>query len=314
MSETNLEREKLESERSSNTGREPGTGTNNAANDELIELGRRWPDGPPPLPYNLKDHKLSIFWNWTLIVLDSACLPIILYWSLIYAAGVKPVITFAIITSVCGILSPIKYFFGILRLIKKDSDFIPMGSKRWRLDYFHVTFSVGYTAYLIELIIGSAPHVPIVRLLALPAPTLVFCMGIMILIPQLRYTMGKPHIYRVSSYDRGHAARPGVYPYIEDVVAVEGFGGLAWRQAIDDRYEASPYFQRMLSKLTWFWLAGCFIMPAVCAVVIALCIEPVGYTFGWAVPFIWAALWAWITILWTKRMLKKERANWPPTA
>jgi hypothetical protein len=168
--EAEKEKEQVGSENSFNTASRNGT------NEVSIELGQQ-SSGPPPLPYNLRDHKLSIFLNWLLIVLDSACLPVILYFALPSTAphmpnhvehgGLRPGIIFAIITSVAGILSPIKYFFGILRLIKKDSTYIPIGSKRWRLDYFHVTFSVAYGVYIIELIIGM----PVVVLLAILPPT-----------------------------------------------------------------------------------------------------------------------------------------------
>jgi hypothetical protein len=93
-------------------------------------------------------------------------------------------------------------------------------------------------------------------------------------------------------------------------VAVEGFGGRPWREALHARYDASPYFQRMLSKLTMFWLFGCFVMPAICAAVVATTIEPVAYAFGWIFPFVWGGTWALITILWTQRMLKKEKSVW----
>jgi len=273
-----------------------------------IELGQQG-SGLPLLPYNLRNHKKSIAINWILIVADSCLLPIVLYYSLNYDTNLRPAIIFAIITSVAGIVSPIKYFFGILRMIR-HSKYRPAGGMRFRFDYFHISFAIGYAIYLMELIIGTAPNTPIIRLLSLPTPSLVFIIAFMIMIPHIYYLTGLPLPFRVSTQAKGEPARPGIYPFVEDVVAVEGFGGLEWREALDKRYQASPYFRRTLSKLTVFWVGGSFAITAACVTVIAVAKEPIGYGVGWILPFAWAALWTFITIEWTRRMLRKEKRLW----
>lgn len=43
---------------------------------------------------------------------------------------------------------------------------------------------------------------------------------------------------------------------LEDVVAVEGGGGLELRRALRERYHASPIFQSLLWQMNWFWGDG----------------------------------------------------------
>lgn len=58
---------------------------------------------------------------------------------------------------------------------------------------------------------------------------------------------------RISSVARGEHFRPGVYHIIEDIIAVEGHGGQAYRVALDKRFQASSEFRSMLVKVSLFW-------------------------------------------------------------
>lgn len=62
--------------------------------------------------------------------------------------------------------------------------------------------------------------------------------------------------FRVSSLPRGAIARPSVYTIIEDIVGVDGGGRLDFRERLNERYEASPVFRRMLFRLNAAWGFG----------------------------------------------------------
>ncbi|KAI4146879.1 MAG: hypothetical protein LQ340_005769 [Diploschistes diacapsis] len=62
-----------------------------------------------------------------------------------------------------------------------------------------------------------------------------------------------PTLVRLSSMPAGSSVRPPVYTIVEDIVAVNGGGGKAYRRAIDQRYQRSPVFQRLLSEMSWAW-------------------------------------------------------------
>ena len=56
---------------------------------------------------------------------------------------------------------------------------------------------------------------------------------------------------------------------IEDVIAVDTGAGRAYRRAINDRYEASPMFRRMLWQLNTFWAVPALAVGAGVTAVVA---------------------------------------------
>lgn len=92
-----------------------------------------------------------------------------------------------------------------------------------------------------------------VALCSMPVSTVVFIAAGCDLSCTLCYFMNLRTPFRISSVARGEHFRPGVYSLIEDVIAVEGSGGRAFREALDKRYQASPEFRNMLAKISLFW-------------------------------------------------------------
>jgi hypothetical protein len=94
----------------------------------------------------------------------------------------------------------------------------------------------------------------------MPIPTLVFITGIELVITWIGMAAGAKTPFKVSSIPKGVPMRPTIYTVIEDVVAVDGGGGRAYRRALDERYEASPMFRQMLARVNMFWAIGCFVV------------------------------------------------------
>lgn len=86
--------------------------------------------GPPPLPVNLREHKVSIAIEWSVIVVDSAVLPVILFYVLWFCTDLSPATTFAILTAAFGFVSLLEYVVRMWRLVRKDDNMRPIGSKR----------------------------------------------------------------------------------------------------------------------------------------------------------------------------------------
>lgn len=91
---------------------------------------------------------------------------------------------------------------------------------------------------------------------------------------------GAKNIVRLSSLPPGSKTRPGSYTIIEDIVAVDGGGGRAFREALNTRYEASPLFRRMLHRLDGFWGFGAVIMAGAVTAVVWTVPVAVGYAIG----------------------------------
>lgn len=104
--------------------------------------------------------------------------------------------------------------------------------------------------------------------------------------------------------------RPGIYWVIEDVVAVDGSGGVEFRERLNARYEASHDFRQMLHRLTLFWGIGAETAAVVVTILVFTLQRDAAYCVGWAVPFIWAGVWTLITFRWVKRSMKLEETRW----
>ncbi|KAF2206069.1 hypothetical protein GQ43DRAFT_452707 [Delitschia confertaspora ATCC 74209] len=265
---------------------------------------------PPGLNYSLRPRKKSIAIFWVLILLDCVALPIALYFGLWYGTSLSPNAVFSISTGTLGTVSIVEYFIRFRRLWRKGSTCRVIGAQRHYLDWFHWNISVGWFFVMIELIVGTIPRNPPIRLLAMPASTMCFALGVELLLIDILRLAGVPAPCRISSLPVGAPLRPGIYAYIEDIVAVDGSGGTEFRQRLNLRYQASRAFRMMLHRLTLFWGIGAVGIAAVTSALIWTIQRDAAYVVGWTVPFIWAGVWTAITIPWVQKCLKDEHVQW----
>ena len=73
---------------------------------------------------------------------------------------------------------------------------------------------------------------------------------------------------------------------MEDVIAVDTGAGRNYREALNNRYEASPLFRRMLSRLNWFWGVSALVVGfgTVAAVWVQQIPEYIAYGIGKTFP------------------------------
>lgn len=121
---------------------------------------------------------------------------------------------------------------------------------------------------MIELIAGTCPKDPPIRVLAIPASTMLFAIGVELLIVDILRIAGFRAPCRISSLPMGAQLRPGIYAYIEDICAVDGSGGTEFRQRLNLRYQASKAFREMLHRLTLFWALGAIVCSAVTVAIV----------------------------------------------
>jgi len=121
---------------------------------------------------------------------------------------------------------------------------------------------------MIELIAGTCPHDPPIRVLAIPAATMLFAIGLELLVVDALRIAGIRAPCRISSLPVGAPLRPGIYAYIEDICAVDGSGGTEFRQRLNLRYQASKAFREMLHRLTLFWAIGAIVCSVVTVAIV----------------------------------------------
>lgn len=112
----------------------------------------------------------------------------------------------------------------------------------------------------------------------MPVPTVVFIAAGSELLCTVGYLLNSRAPISISSVRRGDHCRPGVYTIIEDVIAVDGSGGLAFREALDRRFQASPEFRHMLATLSLFWSVPALLVAGGCTAVIWT--VPIGVAYG----------------------------------
>lgn len=143
--------------------------------------------------------------------------------------------------------------------------------------------------------------------LALPCFVLVFS------IPLLVTGMYAERIripFRLSSMAPHTPLPPFTYMLVEDVVAVDGGGCRAFREAWRARYEASAEMRSLLCGLSLLWgSSGCLISGAL-IVVAATTSDDVGFGLCFTVPWLWASIGGLITIHWVRKALAHERRVW----
>ncbi|KAJ4415982.1 hypothetical protein N0V82_007007 [Gnomoniopsis sp. IMI 355080] len=277
---------------------------------------------PPPLNYTLRTRKMSIFIFWSFIVFDSVVMPIGLYFGLWYGVGPgantatekKEVLSanavFSIVTAAIGGASIVEYAVRFWRLYKKNSTCRVIGARRWYLDLFHWNYSLAWIIVMFELIIGTCQTWPPIRLLSLPLTTMLFTFGTELLLVDTLRLFRVPAPIRMSSVPKGAQLRPCIYTMIEDVIAVDGSGGTAFREALNRRYEASHVFRTMLRRLGIFWAVGAEAMAVVCMILVFTVSDDAAFAIGWSVPFVWAGVWTIFTFWYVHRELEKEATVW----
>ena len=270
--------------------------------------------GLPRIPLNLREHRVAIAIQWSIIVFTSSMLPIIGYFSLHYGTGVPLNIVFSPWLGLMGAVSLFSLCKRSWFLLKKNSTCRPLGvNQGWKLDYFGWNFLFGF--FGITCLISSGIAFESLIAVSLPLSVLIFYVCVELLLAQLGLAAGIRAPFRFSSVARGEPLRPGVYFIVEDVVAVDGEQGQAFRQAWSDRYEASPVLQSHLRRVSLIWATtGLAIVAVVLGCVFGVPNPEVGYAIGWGLPWVWAGIMAIVTTQMTKSMLRREAEMQRPDA
>ena len=190
---------------------------------------------------------------------------------------------FAVVATIWGGPTYVEFAIRSWRLIKKERFYRPLGqTSRWLFDITHYIFVITIAAVTALLIVGAAPHIVFLRVLSMPGPAILFSMGGCLFLLTAWSMSGKKAPFRISSTPKGGTVYPGVYYFVEDIVAVNGKAGRPFREALMARYEASPMFRRIIRNQSLFWSIPSLLVAVACTVVV--CVhdvpKPVAYGIG----------------------------------
>jgi len=290
------------------------------------------PDLLPQLPFTFRHG----FKRWrlggyiTLMVIDACVVPIVLYYGMTFGGHVEGFIVFAIVTAIWGGPTYVEFAVRSLRLIKREHFYKPLGvEKRWAFDITNWILVLTIATVTAILIVGAAPHNVFLRVLSMPGPAILFCLAGPIFFMSLYNAFGWKAPFQISSTKKGDVVLPGIYYIVEDIVAVNSGGGRPFREGWAARYNASPIFRKMLRDQSWFWSVAGILVGIACTIVVCIqevpkeiaygigklvlipvCSRQANHNTGWGFPFLWAGIWAAITVPWVRSEMHKETVSW----
>lgn len=164
----------------------------------------------PQLPFTWHHgwRRWRLFLFAILVFIDGSLIPIVLYYAMRYAGHVQGWIIFAVVTSIWGGPTYIEFGIRTWRLMKKERFYRPLGTNsRWCFDTLNWASVLTITAVTALFIVGSAPHIVWLRVLCMPAPAILYCLGGVLGLITLFNYMNWPAPFRLSSTGKGEKVR-----------------------------------------------------------------------------------------------------------
>ncbi|KAK5693935.1 hypothetical protein LTR97_009552 [Elasticomyces elasticus] len=262
----------------------------------------------PRIDFDLRDHKLSIAVTWTVLFLSSGALPVILYFTLRYGTDLELDTVLGIPTAILGVVSLASLLVRSWALLKNNSACRPLNGSRWALDYFHWNFLIAFT--VITALVTAGTVIPSIRLVAIGLPILLVSVGTQLLLAAALVYTRTAAPFTISSVREGQPVRSGVYAITEDIVAVDGGQGQAFRQQLEARYLASRTIRGLFHRLDLVWGVSAVVVGALSTgLLFGLESQDAGYVLGWMIPWVYAAAMVGVTRYMVKSVLKSEEKD-----
>ena len=115
---------------------------------------------------------------------------------------------------------------------------------------------------------------------------------------------------RVSSLPPNSPLPPLTYTIVEDVIAVDGGGGLAFRHAWAHRYQSSIVMRRLLRTTAIWWGISALVVAGALLAAAWTAPENTAYGLGYGIPWLWALVAAAATVVYVHHTLVEERERW----
>jgi len=263
--------------------------------------------GPPPLSYPIQTKRWSLISTWSIIILLNTILPIAIFYVLrhVFHSRIDVIINASQIP-----MTPILFQFPyrLWQLKRRNGERSPRERGLFTWDFFQWQFLFG--AALTTIICAVAGALESYHLFAF-APLILFgevSLQVLVFNTLARFNVAQP--CRISSVPKGEPFRPGVYYVIEDLTAVDGGGGVEFREELLERWNASLPFQSLVYNIGWILGTSGFFMVLV--ELALMMTTPIDIFFGlsWIILWAWAGLGAYYCIKYTKSRLEAEKLWW----
>lgn len=172
-------------------------------------------------------------------------------------------------------------------------------------------FGIGYAT--IFFVIASAIDEPTgyFPFLALTPSLIVAEVGLQLVLTSFFALLNLRLPFRFGSVAKGDTWRPATYYIWEDLTAVDGGGGAAFRARLDARYRASPLFRSTLRDLGFLMgFGGMALLGIMAGLVFSGASEDIIYGLTFAIAVAWAGVGYAVGITHWKWASKRELQWW----
>jgi len=263
---------------------------------------------PPPLHFKFKWKNPTLYIIF--LIFCNVLLPCLLYYLLRIYTSLEQRGVVGISSSALGLSSCFDAPFRSYKLSRFRRLYGPLeDGVWWHLDFTMWLITYATLVFSIPLIVG--PVVPVYNMFLMSTPMLVLPVGFVFAISLLpsKWLDGKMPFWLSSDKPRT-IVRPAVYYVLEDIVAVDFGYKRPWREALRNRYDASPLFRRHMRRQTWYWIFQSIIQFAITAAVTWG--ASYHFAFGWVLGQFF--IWAFVAGFGSNRLavyeLRKEHAWW----
>ncbi|KAF8589691.1 hypothetical protein K439DRAFT_1331778 [Ramaria rubella] len=271
-------------------------------------------DGPPSLGYPIQNKKRALVSTWSIIILMNTILPVTIFYVLRHGKIVSLHLTHSSTDFILNIsqipMTPTLFQFPyrLWQLKRRNGERSPRDRGRFTWDFFQWQFLFG--ALLTTAVCAVAGVRESYKIFALAPPILFSEVCLQLLVLDLLSTWKVPQPCRMSSVPKGAPFRPGVYYIIEDLTAVDGGAGTAYRDRLSERWNRSPPFQLLVRDVGRILGFSGLLMVGVELALILMTPADLFYGASWVILWVWAALSAYFCISYTKACLVVEKDWW----
>jgi len=282
--------------------------TSNTSSDATRPPSSTMGSSPPPIHFNLwREKKWNILLYWITIIFCNLALPCIIYYPIRTLTTLSLQDAIGAGSASLGVSAIFEFPVRLWKLWFRRDIYGPLNDDtRWHLDSFMFAYTIAMMVASVPLAVAPALDPPLISF---------FLMFTAMLVGQMALNMA-PTLFKfrtpiwISSDPPGTRIKPAVFYMVEDICAVDAGKGREFRREWNARYDASPPFQRLMYKLTVFWVFGACVYVGVTAAVTFTTTVDFAYAYTLGQLFIWILVWIVLTWIWVHFALKWEHEWW----
>ncbi|KAG8987012.1 hypothetical protein FRB94_002808 [Tulasnella sp. JGI-2019a] len=270
------------------------------------------PSKPPPIrfkPWSEKRWNIIIY--WLIIIFCNLALPCIIYYPIRTLTTMSLQNAIGAGSGSLGVSAMFEFPRRLYKLWRYRERYGGLNDDcRWHLDSFMFSYTFAMLVASVPLAVAPAFNPPLTKFFLMFSAMLIGSLGATMIPTLFKFRIP----FWMSSDPPGTIIKPMIFYMVEDICAVDCSKGRQFRREWNARYNASPPFQRLMYRLTIFWIIGCFLYVGISAAVVFTTKVDFAFAFTLGLVYIWGVIWYAVTHTWVDYALSRERKWWAERA